>query len=254
MSQSPNSPTVSIITVAFNAADTIERTLRSVASQTETDYEHIVMDGASTDGTLDIVDRYANPRLNLTSSPDLGIYDAMNKALAVASGRYVLFLNAGDTFADNNVLARYTEAISKNPDVDIVYGQTVITDGQGNVIGERHLKAPESLNRDSFKNGMVVCHQAFMARREIAPLYTLDYRFSADYEWCLRCIQTSRKNIYLGDEPVIHYLNEGVTTANHRASLKERYKIMCRYYGKFPTMLRHLRFAFRHLIRKFTKK
>ena len=243
-------PVVSIVTVTYNAESTIGVTMKSVADQTASDYEHIIMDGASVDGTLDIVGRDGTPRTRVFSSRDQGIYDAMNKALGVAEGRYVLFLNAGDRFAAKDSLQRYIDAINSNDSPDIVYGQTVLTDLDGNVLGARHLEAPQKLDSDSFRQGMVVCHQAFMAKKDIAPLYDLNYRFSADYEWCLRCLQNSKNNVYLGDDPVIHYLSEGMTTANHKASLKERFRIMCRYYGTVPTVFRHIGFAFRHLKRR----
>ncbi|MDE7152683.1 MAG: hypothetical protein K2O27_10550, partial [Candidatus Amulumruptor sp.] len=80
--------------------------------------------------------------------------------------------------------------------------------------------------------------------------YDLRYRFSADYEWGLRCLQHSRRNVYLGPEPVIDYLAEGITTKNEFRSLRERFRIMCYYYGIVPTVARHLRFAARGLVRK----
>ncbi len=96
---------------------------------------------------------------------------------------------------------------------------------------------------------MVVCHQAFVALRKLAPLYDLRYRLSADYDWCIQCLQHSRKNV-LVPEVLIDYLDEGVTTANHKASLKERFRIMCFYYGTIPTVIRHLGFLPRYLKRK----
>lgn len=245
-----SSPTVTIVTVTYNAASTIGATMKSVASQVETDYEHIVMDGASTDKTLELVDSLKTDRTRVFSSADNGIYDAMNKSIAQARGRYVLFLNSGDTFADNGALARMVECARANRYPGVVYGQTVIVDLSGKVLGERHLRAPEELSLDSFKNGMVVCHQAFMARMDVVPLYDTDYRFSADYEWCIRCLQMSDKNVYVGDEPVIHYLNEGATTRNFKASLMERFKIMCEYYGTVSTVARHIRFAMRYARRR----
>ncbi|MCH5220293.1 MAG: glycosyltransferase [Muribaculaceae bacterium] len=243
-------PLVSVITVTFNAANAIATTMESVRSQSAVNFEHIIMDGASTDNTLDIVRNLASSRTVVFSSPDNGIYDAMNKALDVAKGQYVLFLNAGDSFANNLSLQRYIDAIHDNNFPGVIYGQTIIVDKQNNILGERHLKAPEHLTLRSFGDGMVVCHQAFMALKKIAPLYDLRYRFSADYEWCIRCLQHSRSNIYLGQEPVIHYLSEGLTTRNHKQSLKERFNIMCVYFGTFTTIFRHLKFALRYAKRR----
>lgn len=240
------SPTFSIITVTFNAAKTIRRTLESVGSQSCHDYEHIIVDGASTDDTLNII-KGVSPQCRLLSEPDRGIYDAMNKGLHLAKGRYLIFLNAGDKFHNSLVLEKLAETIVRdNP--DIVYGQTDIVDDNGKFLAPRHLSAPKHLSFKSFASGMLVCHQAFVVRRDLAEDYDLRYSFSADYEWCLRCLKKSRLNILI-DEPLIDYLHEGVTTANRRKSLKERFDIMASYYGLIPTALRHISFFFRNLLR-----
>ena len=252
MNEVKENPLVSIITVTFNASETVASTMDSVTSQTARNYEHIIMDGQSTDDTLDLVNTRATEKTRVFSSPDLGIYDAMNKAMGVAKGKYLLFLNAGDRFASAESLDRFLAACETDIAPDIVYGQTVLIDKAGTVLGERHLTAPEQLTHHSFKDGMLVCHQAFMVRKDIAPLYDLQYRFSADYEWCIRCLQNMERSVYLGDEPVIHYLSEGVTIRNHKASLKERFDIMCRYYGTLPTVSRHFKFAARYLRKRKT--
>ena len=244
------SPLFSIVTVTFNAADTLERTMESVAEQTATDYEHIIMDGVSRDATISIAERLATPLTRIYSSPDHGIYDAMNKAFGIARGKYIIFLNSGDAFYDADTLARYVEAANAGSNPGIIYGQTVLVDNDNNIIGRRHLRAPEKLNLASFSNGMTVCHQAMAVRHDIAPLYDTMYRFSADYEWAIRILQHSEVNTYLGDTPVIRYLAEGMTTRNHRASLKERFRIMCKYYGTMPTIARHAKFIVRYGLRR----
>lgn len=241
---------ISVITVTFNAASDISNTVYSVLRQTFKDFEYVIMDGNSSDATLDIIKRYNDSRIRLFSETDNGIYDAMNKALDRVTGSYVLFINAGDRLADNEVLEKYYKAIIKYPNSDIIYGQTNLIDFNGNIVGKRHLTAPKKLDFNSFKNGMMVCHQAFMVKKDIAPYYNLKYKFSADYEWCLKCLQISNSNVYLGDDAVIHYLNEGITTSNHKQSLKERFKIMCQYYGTVPTLFRHIKFGLRFLLRK----
>ena len=241
-------PLFSIITVTWNAASVITPTLQSVQRQTTSDYELLVMDGASTDDTLAIVGRASIATLRVFSEPDGGLYDAMNKGIARARGRYVMFLNAGDTFADDTVLQRLTQYVGSNPGV--IYGQTQLVDQQGNVVGKRHLTAPSHLSAASFLNGMVVCHQAFVARRDLVPHYDLRYRLSADYDWCIRVLQASPANAYVGDRPIISYLAEGMTTRHHRASLWERYRIMCHHYGTLKATLAHLGFIPRYLKRR----
>lgn len=242
-------PIFSIITITYNAQSTLAPTLASVDAQTYTDYEHLIIDGASRDNTVELAREAANPRRQIFSEPDGGLYDAMNKGLARAHGEYVLFLNAGDAFTTSDTLARYASAAGE--DVDIIYADTQLVDSSRKVVGPRHLSAPERLTFSSFARGMLVCHQAFCMRRSLAPQYDLRYRFSADYEWCLRCLRaTSAERTRNLHTVAIDYLTDGLTDHNHKASLKERYRIMCRYYGTVPTQLRHAGFALRHLLRK----
>ena len=239
----------SIITVTYNAAKVLQPTLNSVKEQSFRDFEYLVIDGASVDGTQALVERAGIPATTLWSEPDKGLYDAMNKAIDRAKGQYLIFLNAGDAFATAETLAQIAMKTQDHPDV--IYGQTQLVDNAGNVVGMRHLTAPPQLTWQSFKDGMLVCHQAFIAMRELCPHYDLNYRFSADYDWCIRVLKQSKSTVYIGDEPIISYLSEGLTTENHKKSLHERYRIMCHYYGTVPTLLRHVKFACRHLMRKF---
>ena len=238
----------SIITVTYNAAEVLPPTLKSVAEQSFRDFEYLIIDGASSDDTLQLVGKAAIAGTVVWSEPDKGLYDAMNKAIDRAKGDYLIFLNAGDAFASAETLAHIALKAQDKPDV--IYGQTQLVDATRKVVGMRHLTAPEHLDWESFKNGMLVCHQAFIARRELCPHYDMNYRFSADYDWCIKVLRKSGNNAYVGDTPIISFLTDGLTTKNHKRSLKERYRILCYYYGTVPTMLRHLKFALRHLGRK----
>lgn len=238
----------SIITITFNAESTLPPTLKSVAEQTFTDFEYLVIDGASKDRTVELVRQSGIANLNCLSEPDKGLYDAMNKGLARAQGRYVIFLNAGDSFHSSETLSQIAHAITANSYPGVVYGQTDLVDAHRQRVGQRHLTAPDVLTWQSFKDGMLVCHQAFVARRDITGPYDMSYRFSADFDWCIKVLKKSDSNIYIPNV-LIDYLSEGVTTANRRASLRERYDIMCRYYGTLPTMLRHIKFFIRNLLR-----
>lgn len=243
-------PLFAIITITFNAADTIGRTVESIDSQTFTDYEHLVVDGASRDNTVELVAARPNPRRSVISEPDKGLYDAMNKGISHTTGKYLIFLNAGDKFHSADTLEMIAKAISDNNTPGIVYGQTDIVDNEGRRLGPRHLSAPEKLTLKSFAQGMLVCHQAFVALRRITGSYDLKYRYSADFDWCIRCLQHSKKNIGLVDTVFIDYLSEGVTTNNRFSSLRERFHIMSYYYGFIPTVARHIVFIFRALKRK----
>lgn len=258
-------PLISIITITYNAAPVIRPTLESLNAQTFRDFEHLVIDGASKDDTVSIVSEMC-PDSIIRSEPDRGLYDAMNKGLRAAKGKYLLFLNAGDALHTPDTLRQYAEATGLNGSripnamdnthsilscADIIYGDTVVVDSDRNFVKPRHLSVPERLTFHSFANGMLVCHQAFMVRRDLAPEYDLQYRFSADYEWTLRCLKSADPDHNVNLHTVtIDYLSDGMTDKNHSASLKERFRIMCRYYGTIPTLLRHIRFLLRHLRHK----
>ena len=234
-------PLFSIITVTYNAAATLPPTLASVKEQTCQLFEYIIMDGASKDNTVALATDAQINGARIFSEPDKGLYDAMNKAIDKATGEYLIFLNAGDAFHSADTLQQIADTVMDNDFPGIVYGQTQLVDSNRQRIGDRHLTAPETLSFKSFANGMVVCHQAFIVLRRVAGHYDMKYRFSADYEWCIRCLKRSRRNAYI-DNTIIDYLNEGLTTANRRKSLRERFAIMCHYYGTMPTIMRHIAF------------
>ena len=215
-----------IITITYNAESVIRPTLESVKWQSFTDFEHIIIDGASKDATVAIAQNEGVPDIKIFSEPDKGLYDAMNKGIRRATGKYLIFLNAGDAFHDWNTLSKIADKSKSNP--DIIYGQTQLVNANREFVAMRHLTAPRNLTFDSFKHGMLVCHQAFIAKRDIVEEYDLQYRFSADYEWCLRCLKTMKSSAFI-DEVLIDYLTDGLTDKNHKASLKERYHIMCKY-------------------------
>lgn len=240
-------PKFSIITVCYQAEDCIKKTLLSVIEQTYPEIEHIIVDGASTDHTLEIVNALST-HAKVLSEPDNGIYDAMNKGLSMATGDYVWFLNAGDTFDSEYTVQRVAECCMEYGSMseqwpDVLYGDTRIVDDQDRDMGLRRLRPPKRLTWKSFKNGMLVCHQAFVARREIAPSYDLSYRFSADFDWCIRILKKSRLVVDT-DQDLANYLNMGTTKRNHKASLMERFRIMRKYYGLFTTLFRHFTFIF----------
>lgn len=244
---------ISIITITYNAAGVIGPTLRSVREQTFRDFEHIIVDGASSDDTILIARRDGVRGARIISEPDRGIYDAMNKGLHAAKGDFILFLNAGDTFADAGTLQLFADAAERH--ADIVYADTVIVDAGGNILRPRHLSAPQKLTVDSFSKGMLVCHQAFMVRRSIAPDYNLDYRFSADYDWTIRCMEETVPERCMNLHTVaIHYLADGTTDRNKLSSLKERFNIMREHYGAPTAIARHLSFIPRAVVRKLVSR
>ena len=254
----------SIITITYNAEKVLQRTLDSVRSQTYRDMEHLIIDGASTDETVAMAEAYrqrASYDVIIQSEPDRGIYDAMNKGLRLATGDYVVFMNAGDTFHDERTLERVLGGItelrnSETPELRpaVIYGDTDIVDSEGRFLRKRHLSVPDRLTWRSFRKGMLVCHQAFYARQDIARdiPYDLQYRHSADVDWCIRVMkEAERRHLPLRRVPgvVADFMDGGNTTQNHRASLKERFTVMRRHYGLFTTLTMHAWFIVRAFFR-----
>lgn len=236
-------PIFSIITVTYNAETTIEVTLRSVQQQTYRNIEHLIIDGGSEDNTLYIIKENKDNTTRVISEPDQGLYDAMNKGIHFATGTYLCFLNAGDTFHANDTLEKMAQ---KAQDADILYGETAIVDSDRHFLHMRRHKAPEVLTWKSFQQGMLVCHQAFFVKRTLVEPYNLEYKYSSDFDWCIRMMKKADVicNTHL---ILIDYLDEGMTTRHHKASLLERLHIMAKHYGWCEAIIMHLWFIIRLL-------
>lgn len=259
---------ITYVTITYNAAQVLQRTLDSVLSQDYPHIEHLIIDGASKDDTLKLVDAYITQsnaaenghQIQVTSEPDKGIYDAMNKGLRSMSGDYVCFLNAGDFLPAPDTASKIAETINCQLSTvncqlpAVLYGNTDIVDGEGRFLHHRRLAPPENLTWKSFRQGMLVCHQAFYARADyaIATPYDMQYRYSADVDWCIRVMKAAAKenvpllNLHM---VVANYTQEGQTTLHHRESLMERYRVMEHHYGRVQTLLLHCWFAVRSLLK-----
>ena len=254
----------SIITCTYNAESVLQRTLDSVLEQTYSHVEHIIVDGASTDATLNMVEAYRQKsdaedwchEVHVKSEPDRGLYDAMNKGIQRATGQYVLFLNAGDTFPSADTLELVAESVGEGEEPPaVLYGDTDVVDDDGRFLRHRRLSPPRRLTWRSFMKGMLVCHQAFYARTDLAKAtpYDLHYRFSADVDWCIRIMRLARRRrlpMRNVGAVVVNFLDGGMTTTNHRASLKERFHVMAHHYGFVPTVLMHAWFVIRSLVKR----
>ena len=253
----------SVVTITYNAERVLQRTLDSVLSQTYEGVEHLIVDGASKDGTLLLAEQYkaksdaseSGHKVIILSEPDHGIYDAMNKGLTQASGDYIVYMNAGDFFPHADTLEKIVQhcQLNEQPTDElpgVLYGNTDIVDGEGHFLHPRRLQPPAKLTWKSFRNGMRVCHQAFYARTDIAKnqQYDTRYRFSADVDWCIRVMkETERMGLALCNTKMVvaNYTEEGATTQNHQASLKERFDVMRRHYGLITTLVMHAWFVIR---------
>jgi glycosyltransferase involved in cell wall biosynthesis len=249
-------PKLSIITITYQAEAYIERTLQSVFEQgCAQEIDYIVVDGASKDRTLEIIEANKAQINQVISEKDQGIYDAMNKGMQLAKGDYVLFLNAGDRFASSTTLKNILLELEGNPDV--VYGEAVFVNNEGEPLGLRSEvtphRLPAKLSWKDFKYGMLVCHQAFIAKRSIAPFFNLEYRLSSDIDWEIQVLKKSR--IVLKTEfPICHYLMGGASVQNLKRSWNERYEVLKSHFGFLPNVIHHLVIITRGLIFAFKKQ
>ena len=189
----------------------------------------------------------------IVSEPDKGLYDAMNKGIRLATGDYLCFLNAGDSFHEDDTLQQMVHTLPGSELPDVMYGETALVDKEGHFVRMRRLSAPETLTWKSFRQGMLVCHQAFFAKRTLVEPYNLKYRFSADFDWCIRIMrESSRRKLPLRNVHAVltHFLDGGMTTQNHKASLKERFQVMRTHYGLLPTLAVHAWFVIRGAVKR----
>lgn len=241
-------PKVSIITICYNAAQTIEKTLQSVAAQTYPNIEYLIIDGQSKDETLAVVDRYREHVTRVISEPDKGIYDAMNKGLTNATGDYIWYMHADDQIYASDTLERI---MATHKDEDFIYGKALLVSESGE---ERSLETRKphpsaaSLTWRSMRQGMAINHQAMLVRRTLAPQYDLQYRYVADFDWLIRVLkqaQTVRDTGFYW----CRFAEGGISTQHRNASLKERFRILKHHFGLVPTLWQHVLITFKALKR-----
>jgi glycosyltransferase involved in cell wall biosynthesis len=246
-------PKFSIITIVYNGETFIEGTMKSVLNQTFTDYEYIIVDGASKDSTMSLVQDFAqNTPLSIKwiSETDKGLYDAMNKGLRLATGDFVLFLNAGDRLFEPTTLEKLAAAAT--PTTDILYGETMLVDESRQHIGTRTditvQKLPKKLTWKSMRLGMVVCHQSFLPARKIAPQY-MENNLAADIDWVIKCLK-SAQNVTNTHTIVSEYLMGGISKKRHQQSLKDRYAVLKTHFGTVGNIFNHVLITLRAVVFK----
>jgi len=235
----------------------IERTIQSVLNQTYSNVEYIIVDGKSTDKTLEIirnffstnhVGAYCNTPLQskIISEPDSGIYDAMNKGLAMATGDYVWFMNAGDEIYEPTTLENLIPFFEEN--ADAIYGDTVRVDESRNILGLRVKRPPKKFTWKSFRMGMTVCHQSILISRRIAPKYDLQYKICADIDWVIQAMKQA-KIVCNSHQILSRFLIGGFSKQREKQAWRERFTIMKKHYGLLQTLLFHVFIGFRYMFK-----
>ncbi len=195
---------ISIITPVFNRADTVEDCIRSVLNQRYNDIEYIIVDGGSTDGTLEVINKYRERISKIISEPDNGIYDAMNKGIKNSTGDVIGFLNSDDIYADENVISDVMK-IFKNKNVDSVYGDLVYVDKYDTSKIIRMWKSGE-YKKGSFKKGWMPPHPTFFVKREVYEkfgCFNLNFKIAADYELMLRFLEKNNISTFYLDRVLV---------------------------------------------------
>lgn len=231
---------VTVATVCYNSADTIEKTIQSVINQTYSNIEFLIVDGASDDGTLDIIRKYENDsRLRVISEPDNGLYDAMNKAATLSTGDYIIYMNSGDVFADTTVISDISGSL--NGINELVYGNVIRIKPHGRILekyGNRY--TPLFL----LLQGRMMCHQSIFTKCDIMRQYKFNtaYSITADYDFLMRMVRDKRKLMYADVTVSIVDNVEGISSelsnmdimrSQDDRSLKENYRLLY-YMLKLP--------------------
>lgn len=225
---------VSIITVCKNAQDTIERTIKSVISQTYNNIEYLIIDGKSTDKTLDIVNKYQNKISTIVSESDSGIYYAMNKGVRKSTGDIVYFLNSGDLLFNKDTISDVAK-LFKEKNSNVLYGDVLLYDENN----------PEGLNIEQHKNINKfylahdgIYHQAMFVKKDLFEKYgkfNTRFKLLADYEWTLRVLIRNNVTANRIDKIIAKYLFGGASS-NYKETWKERFQILPLYFSFFEVI------------------
>lgn len=232
------SPVISIITVSYNAVDTIESTILSVIHQTYENMEYIIIDGGSTDGTVDLIKKYQDKLAYWVSEPDKGIYDAMNKGIDKVTGDWVNFMNSGDTFAGNEIISRIFNR--KFNDVGVIYGNV-------NKIFRNHSQVIKPGPLVNINKHLPFCHQASFSRIDLLrDKFDLKYGLVADDAFFYRLYKLNTRFIYIDEIMANYEASKGVSSRNIKQALWENYLIRGgrRYYYWYlfiflPIIMKH---------------
>jgi glycosyltransferase involved in cell wall biosynthesis len=239
---------VSIITVCYNAADTIEMTIKSVVNQSYKNIDYIIVDGKSTDNTLEIISKYKNQINILISEEDSGIYDAMNKGLKKSHGSLIYFLNSGDLFFDNHIVQKIVNLFLLNGYPGIIYGDIIQYDSKRNELVKMKRRSKSHILTRGGIN-----HQAIFAQKQLFDEqypFNINYQVFADFDWLLKAIFMKKTSLLYVEHPIAYYLKNGYSEVNLRKRGIERLEIINKYlnYYEYRKMLKKNPLEFFYLL------
>jgi glycosyltransferase involved in cell wall biosynthesis len=223
----------SIITVCYNADEVLKDTIRSVIDQNCNQFEYIIIDGGSTDNSLEIINKFKDKIDSFTSEPDRGIYDAMNKGLKLAKGHFVNFLNAGDRFVSKTILSEIGQQININK-VKIISGDFILTNSYNN--NERIIQT-RKITHDNLKKDFYSCHQSIFINRKIAMQYDISYKIKADYKWVINALNNTNEScVYKFNEPIVYYSKQGFSHRFFFKNIIELIRLHYEFYGPLQVL------------------
>lgn len=216
----------SIITATYNAAKTFRQAAESVFKQTYPSVEYIVIDGGSTDGTVNILKEYSSRLAYWVSEPDKGIYDAFNKGIRVATGDYIYFLGADDCFFDDNVLSKVSDVLS--PKIDVFSAAVCLV----NEFNLEKITGNELARDQEHYDGEMIPHQGMFVKSDILKARPFDasYRLAGDYDFFLFCYFNDKIKFHYADFPIAYYATGGFGSSNADLSLEEHLRIWRKYH------------------------
>lgn len=238
---------ISIITVCYNAEKTIERTIRSIINQNYPDIEYVVVDGKSTDKTIEILEKYKNDIGIIVSEKDKGIYDAMNKGIALSSGSYVLFLNADDYLFSSDTIKNLMSVVSTEHDTDIFYGNVLMYEDNN---GYAKIWKPEPVSSKLLYRSTLP-HPSTIFKRSLFEkigMYDDSYKIAADFEFYVRAFRNGAKFRYV-DQLVSVFSYGGISTSSENKKLThdEREQILAKHFSVTQRCLLRIRVRIKKL-------
>ncbi len=245
---------ISLITINYNnlrgLKATVESVVNSVGFPFLNEVEWIIVDGNSQDGSAEWLRENAVKFQQLIIEKDRGIYDAMNKGITRSTGDFLWFLNSGDRLADVKVLGTVIQEM-RSHEADVYFGDTLFVDTDGRDLGLISEKKPQpfpaELGPNSFRFGMNICHQSFIAKKELAPLYNTEYSLAADVDWIIQILK--KKPISYRFSLVVSKFEVGGSSYEHtQKAWKERYAILSKHYGALSNFLAHIWIFCRRII------
>lgn len=236
---------ISIVTVCLNCSSTIESTYRSILSQNYLNYEWVVIDGNSTDGTLEILEKYKDDIAYLCSEPDSGIYEAMNKGITQSKGEYIVFMNAGDTFYDKNTLS----TVSKNLGSDFLYGNTLKINNESNKVASY----PNTLTKKYLLN-YTLSHQSSYFKKDIFSkygMYDTFYEIAGDYDMYARMINNKEISYKYINETLSAFKLDGISNQKkYRDRLKfEQHHLRKKYFNNYKYTQKYWKYIIKKIFR-----